>query len=712
MGIYSKSQEMVDQVVKELAVFKDLIDKRDEEKEEQYGFIPGMNMKNETELVEEQIHKLREGIFQVLFTGGFSSGKSTVLNALMRKDLLKTGINPETAVVTKLVFNADEKVIVYKKNVDQITGKQITEEMTVEKFFEKYRVSQENADMFIDIDYVQLQQSQDGVGGSMVQLVDSPGTSNSVADTEAARNFAEKASAIVYLINAVMPFIDDDKEYIKSHFAGRNMKNLFFVINRFDCVQPGEVDALKANVEKQLREVFTKKDGSFDRDLFESRVFYTNAFGSLNTRTNKKTPIQGVGEIMIPDENTGVPDFEDALGKFLTDDNRDRDALSAYIPKLAKIYVEAENKINDEIAAYDKSLEDLEKEKAEFDASIEKTEKIIENIENTCRTTAQNILLDIKLAYDNFVNDVEFGWDDHFKNVNIKFSAIDLIKTALEKNEEKKAEKVKPIHDAISNYTDEKVKTLEENIGSIIETKVKTFEDQLITFQEQLEAIDSPVKLEDIMSKLTGGTQVDVNGGQEIKMNTFQFVLGIIGLDLDIIGGAANGASNKSAVIKSITGNIVEYIALNVVGWPIGLAMMGVRIWKMVSEFRVVGEKAAKTLIEKLKPDTIGALRSGKDAMVMDLEKDIAGSFIKAGNTFATNFRNKLEEQKESYEATIKNLQDENFSLEVEKERADKLLDKMVQVISNINKIVLGEELNIHGVKAQAFSYEKRQEQK
>jgi len=55
---------------------------------------------------------------QVLFKGGLCSGKSTLLNALMRKNILRTGITPKTAVITKIIFNKDEKVIVYKKETD------------------------------------------------------------------------------------------------------------------------------------------------------------------------------------------------------------------------------------------------------------------------------------------------------------------------------------------------------------------------------------------------------------------------------------------------------------------------------------------------------------------------------------------------------------------------------------------------------------------
>ena len=41
--------------------------------------------------------------------------------------------------------------------------------------------------------------------------------------------FAKSADAIVYLIHAGLPFTEDDKGYVKEHFAGKHMQNLFFV---------------------------------------------------------------------------------------------------------------------------------------------------------------------------------------------------------------------------------------------------------------------------------------------------------------------------------------------------------------------------------------------------------------------------------------------------------------------------------------------------
>ena len=278
MDNFEKSKQISEKMKQCLTTYADLIGTQDPSKKKRYGFVPGLDLSSEAKVLEEQVRKLEEGVFQVMFTGGFSAGKSTLLNALMHKDILRTAITAETAVITRIIFGHEEKVIVELKGRDQATGENKFRTMSVTRFFQDYRVDQDNPQKFSDIDYVVLQQEEDGIGGNLVQLVDSPGTENSVEDTLTARRFASQADAIVHLINGTMPFVEGDKEYIANHYAGKHMRNLFFVINRWDSLNEKERADTKEAARKHLQEVFTDESGRFDEELFTSRVFYTAAY--------------------------------------------------------------------------------------------------------------------------------------------------------------------------------------------------------------------------------------------------------------------------------------------------------------------------------------------------------------------------------------------------------------------------------------------------
>lgn len=697
MGMYERQQQLMDKVCADITSFCTLISPKDNSKEAEFGFIPGMsNMQNEVDALKDYLHTLREGIFQVLFTGGFSAGKSTLLNALMRKELLRTSINAETAVITKIVFNAEEKATVYMKQVDE-QGQPITKNYTVGEFFQEYRVDQENSTKFENVEYVQLQQRQDGIGGSLVQLVDSPGTSNSETDTEMARKFAKRASAIVYLINATQPFTDDDKTYIKNHYAGQGLKNVFFVINRYDSVQKSEQATLKENVLNQLRDVFTV-NGRFNEELFKRRVFYTNAYGSLNARLGKEieTPY---GSFKIDDALTGVPDFEKALGAFLTDDNRDKDALAAYVPKLATIYTVAKSKVAEELEQYAAGKAELERQRDGLNSSIERVGKILLGVQGTCKNIAADIVRDIKRDYELFVSSIECDWDSHFsdENVlqNIHFSIVDFIKVATTRDQAKKEELTAPIQKAVKTYIESKQKDLEKNTEQSIKASIVKLETSLREYQQQLEQLDCPIEINGILGNM--GTLLGSGNAAnaDVKINGFQVVLGLLGGDLDIaMGGIGGNSTNMQAIVKSIVANVIEYIALYVVAWPIGLAMLVGRLIQVVTAVRRGGSQSKQKILCGMKEGVINDLYSAKGRVGMDAEQKAGGAIIRAGKTFSNAFMTELEGYQKSFDDMIKNLNNETFNLSAEKKRTENLLNKLVSIISDISMLTTGNILS------------------
>lgn len=701
MEIYAKQQQLMDEVCKDIVSFRTLIAPKDESKEEEYGFTPGMNnMQNEVKQLDDHLHTLREGIFQVLFTGGFNAGKSTLLNALMRKELLNTSIKAETAVITKIVFNADEKATVYMKKTDE-KGQPITKEYTVDEFFKEYRVDEENTKKFKDVEYVQLQQKQDGIGGSLVQLVDSPGTSHSDTDTEMAIKFAGKASAIVYLVNAIMPFRDEEKKYINGHYAGRGLKNLFFVVNHVDGVSDSELDNLENSVRDQLKEVFTY-NGIFDERLYETRVFYTNAYGSVNARLEKeiKKKIGGTKKwTKEMDQETGVPEFEAALGAFLTDDNRDKVALAAYVPKLATIYMVAKSKTAEELEQYAAGKAELERERDELNGSIERVDRILSGVQASCKNIAADIVRDIKRDYEGYVDAIARDWDAHFSDKDvlkgIKFNTLDFIKVAATKDQAKKEKLTEPIQKAVQEYVESKQDVLSKNVEQSIKANIAKLENSLNNYQKQLEDLNCPIDVSEILSNMSVLLGNGTTDATDIKINGFQVFLGIIGGDLEIIAdGISGNKSNMQAIVNSIVKNILEYIALFVVAWPIGIAMLAGLLWKTIRGVRQAGNTGVQQILCGMKKSVIDELYNGKAKVAVDAEQKAGGAIIRAGETFSTAFKTELSGYQKSFEDMIANLNSKSFNLSTEEERTKKLLEKMVELISHISLLTTGNALS------------------
>ena len=124
-----------------------------------------------------------------------------------------------------------------------------------------------------------------------------------------------KNDAVVYVLNATMPFTRSDCDYIEHYLSDDSHSNLFFCINRMDVVWEKEVSMVKNFTKEKLKKVFTK-NGVFDEALYQSRVFFISAYLSQSARLGK--PIHTfLGDVNVKDIDTGVPEFEYTLRKFL-----------------------------------------------------------------------------------------------------------------------------------------------------------------------------------------------------------------------------------------------------------------------------------------------------------------------------------------------------------------------------------------------------------
>jgi len=78
------------------------------------------NIMSSYELSTEQIEKIKCDIndFMVVtpLVGGFSSGKSSLINAIIEEKILPTKITPETSIPTEIVYNSINKAYILQNN--------------------------------------------------------------------------------------------------------------------------------------------------------------------------------------------------------------------------------------------------------------------------------------------------------------------------------------------------------------------------------------------------------------------------------------------------------------------------------------------------------------------------------------------------------------------------------------------------------------------
>lgn len=727
MSMYEKQQGLVEQVLTNMQVCQDMLGARDGSKEGAYGFVPGLGETGKAKALGERMEGIRKGIFQVMFTGCFNAGKSTLLNALMRSELLATGNLPETAVITKIIFNTEEeKAVIFKRDQVDEKGKPATEVMPdIGEFFKKYRVDPEDKAKFLRlVDHVELYQKRAGLAGSMVQLVDSPGTRASMEDDEVSLNFIRRADAVVFLISALQPLDKEDKDYIKNNFANRQMKNVFFVVNKINLLNTQEeVSRLEDYVRQELRDVFVDQNGRFDGELYAARVFYVNAFGSMNTRVGKETPITLYYKVMIPDNSTGVPEFEAALGRFLTSGDKDRSALAAYRPQMANMYAAAESAAKSQLNILRQGAEASEQKMAAYRKDKERIQREIEDIRDDIDHTTTVILNDAKEVYEDFVTAVDTEWETYFSEKSSEMG-IHYWKmlgaqakrwTAFWKSKEVKEaefqkmteESTREFSEGIKGFIGIKQAEMSESFEKKVRIRVSELSQRLERHQRSLENMNVPVDVDEILRGIAQEQDIKVKGSGENRANLGQAFIAILFADPELVTTAAGGDKGMvDFIVDVIKTNVVDVIVMGVLAAILGnvVALIGfvlVKLFKNNARSENMTEKiiagTKETILDGYQDkdgNFVPGLRGeGERKYINKTKAVVGGTMLRSSTKLIDSIRGRLEIYERELESAVRMLRQNKDVLDKERQRVGQILDRMAAAISEISRITSGVSL-------------------
>ncbi len=148
------------------------------------------------------------GPLKVLIAGEFKTGKSTFINALLKKTVLKSDVTPATAVITKISHGNDENVTVKLKNKSSwIYPISELASLTAEgnTAYDKIRQNIEEVSLHLPNSFLKY-----------LTIVDSPGL-NVLYDKHisATENVISKIDYIVWLMNVSQPAKRGEIERIK-----------------------------------------------------------------------------------------------------------------------------------------------------------------------------------------------------------------------------------------------------------------------------------------------------------------------------------------------------------------------------------------------------------------------------------------------------------------------------------------------------------------
>ena len=197
-------------------------------------------------IIKKLIARLSDNTFRIAIVGEFSSGKSTFLNALIGKDILKHGTLETTATITEIENTPHTKA--EKCDIFFRDGRVVSDE-PLEKLESYTAVSSKICDVAKEIRKVVIKCHIFDSDASVV-FIDTPGL-NGVADKHREQTIEqiEKAHACVYLIQA-RGLSKSDIDFL-CHEVGTYQNSFLFVQNFIDELSSLEGESLNKKLEEQ-----------------------------------------------------------------------------------------------------------------------------------------------------------------------------------------------------------------------------------------------------------------------------------------------------------------------------------------------------------------------------------------------------------------------------------------------------------------------------
>lgn len=163
--------------------------------------------------------------FNVLVIGAFSSGKSTMINALIGEDLLPTGFLPETAVLGELHYGEQKRITLYPKkgrweggdapfDLKETSSEEIAKYVSLSAD-DAINAMEEGSEKRIDAVFEKmvvhwpLEILKDGV-----ILIDSPGINDPYSSDYIVNSYLPRADAIIYVMDAQHAYQKTDKDQL------------------------------------------------------------------------------------------------------------------------------------------------------------------------------------------------------------------------------------------------------------------------------------------------------------------------------------------------------------------------------------------------------------------------------------------------------------------------------------------------------------------
>lgn len=658
--------------------------------------IEGLKSKLDEKSVrlDEIEHQIATSEFTVGVVGVFNSGKTTLLNALMRQDILSTAIVPETATLTSIRFEETPRTIIHFWSKEE--WKEIEERSTftedlkkllddlLEHSTEKISKYIKEESLSLEVTQTELQQFTSANADESLALlvrevelfmpldlckenitiVDTPGLNDPVKARERiTEEHLRHCDLIVFLTFANHAFTNFDKEFLQRQEAQNNIHKMFVLVNQIDALKtPKDVELVLKHTQKNLKNSLQNKENT------EFEIFPTSGEQALlhYVRDSNLQPIMSL-------EDSGVPQFEERLRQFLFEGERAQ--------TLQKVI---QSKIMDVTVGYEKFLETfLKTQHGNHEKQIEQCQKAEEEyneVDIQLQRLEQDIQRELSVlskTFDQAIRSMEREIILSKSEIQVKsFQLVDDwlatkwgIGAALDVEKWVKSEFASAVGEEITKQVEKSV----QNVQTQISDAVEQFGSEMMKSYKRVQR-DLTTHIPDL------GNVLLQQGGEFLLDAAINAVITLVIREILILVAAEVSASVAAIILGITTGPV---------GWAILAGIGLITIFQQDSGMKNKIKSSFEKEIPKVLNDNMGKIATDVLKTFVEEKQKLLDSVYEASMQPAKSIMSTFEERKQIFEIMLQNK--ENSLQKLKQWEAHTLEEK-----DKLNKII--EELKLYMV--------------